>query len=232
MSSPTRKWRPSVGFRNQEPPSIANYQASMTDTLATANYKLSYELAPPHSSDVKAVLAVGDHRLATASRDSSVGIWKHDTQVGIRFNMAHPVPTGDASRRSSCLCQLACIYTSRQQLQRRSVQSTKTRHSANHRPDLIASGGNSSMILLHSLTTLESDSIECLVGHSLNVCTLAYSSRHRKLISASWDGTARVWSRDGSKWETTLVLDGHDAAVWGVAIVDEGAKEGCYLTGE
>lgn len=29
-----------------------------------------------------------------------------------------------------------------------------------------------------------------------------------------------------------LVLEGHEEAVWGVAVIDVGAKKGCFLTGE
>lgn len=73
--------------------------------------------------------------------------------------------------------------------------------------------------------------MDALVGHSLNVCTLRYSATCRKLISGSWDHTARIWSRQGAKWEMELVLEGHIEAVWGVAIVEAGPSRGCYLTG-
>jgi hypothetical protein len=39
-------------------------------------YKLSQELNPPHQSDVKAVIPLPGDRIATASRDQCVGIWK------------------------------------------------------------------------------------------------------------------------------------------------------------
>ena len=67
------------------------------------------------------------------------------------------------------------------------------------------------------------------------------------MISASWDCAARVWSRNnkplgdaaGGKvkskagdWECEYVLSGHEAAVWGVAILDGGLYDGHYLTGE
>ena len=97
--------------------------------------------------------------------------------------------------------------------------------------DLLASGGNSALILLHSLESFASDSVDCLIGHALNVCTLAYSSALNKLVSGSWDHTARIWSRTREGWTCELVLDGHDEAVWGVAAIDEGVKKGCFLTG-
>ena len=45
------------------------------DGIATDQYQLCRELQPGHSGDVKAILAMRDDLVATASRDSSVGIW-------------------------------------------------------------------------------------------------------------------------------------------------------------
>jgi hypothetical protein len=45
-------------------------------TMKDPLYKLSQELSPPHQSDVKAVIPLPGDRIATASRDQSVGIWK------------------------------------------------------------------------------------------------------------------------------------------------------------
>lgn len=110
----------------------------------------------------------------------------------------------------------------------------------------IASGGNSSMILLHSLRTLDQEPKYTLRGHGLNVSTLHYSTKRRKLISGSWDKTARIWGRpDASadagadsdnnrvkfgEWECEMVLEGHDEAVWGVLAIDEGPQAGGWLT--
>jgi phospholipase A-2-activating protein len=85
---------------------------------------------------------------------------------------------------------------------------------------------------LHSLSSLDPEAIDCLIGHSLNVCVLDYSPRSKKLVSGSWDHTARVWSRDTGKWSIELVLEGHEEAVWGVIQVDKGPKSGCIITGE
>jgi len=48
------------------------HHLKMKDTL----FKLSQELNPPHQSDVKAVIPLPGNRIATASRDQSVGIWR------------------------------------------------------------------------------------------------------------------------------------------------------------
>jgi hypothetical protein len=56
--------------------------------MTSTPYKLSQELEPRHQSDVKAVIPLPENRIATASRDQSVGIWKrvdvdvNDTEVG------------------------------------------------------------------------------------------------------------------------------------------------------
>jgi hypothetical protein len=52
----------------------------MAQTTTSGSYKLSAELEPPHQSDVKAVLPLPGGKLATASRDYSVGIWKRDAE--------------------------------------------------------------------------------------------------------------------------------------------------------
>jgi phospholipase A-2-activating protein len=100
------------------------------------------------------------------------------------------------------------------------------------------------LILLHPLSSLGTnpspEASHTLIGHSLNVSTLHYSSKRQKLISGSWDRTARVWSRserrDGSEvveeggWECELVMEEHEEAVWGVLAIDTGPNEGCWLT--
>ncbi|RXK37832.1 hypothetical protein M231_04830 [Tremella mesenterica] len=169
-------------------------------------YQLRAEIDPPHQSDVKAVLSINPTTLVTASRDQTVGVWSIQPDGQVR--LASILRGHDAYVNS-----LAHIPPN-----------------ANHEEDLIASGGNSSLILLHSLKTLDPEPVEHLAGHGLNVCALAYSSKLEKLISGSWDTTARVWSRSSGRWDTEVVLTGHEAAVWGVAILDEGSRTGCYLT--
>jgi hypothetical protein len=40
------------------------------------SYRLALELSPPHAQDVKAVLAIDEYTLASASRDGGVAIWQ------------------------------------------------------------------------------------------------------------------------------------------------------------
>lgn len=106
--------------------------------------------------------------------------------------------------------------------------------------EYIASGGNSSLILLHSLSSLDPEPVHTLIGHSLNVSTMNYSSKRQKLISGSWDRTARIWGRasstenkeerEGGGWECMAVLEEHEEAVWGVLAIDAGPEQGGWLT--
>ena len=87
------------------------------------------------------------------------------------------------------------------------------------------------MILLHSLSTLDSEPVDTLIGHALNVCALDYSKERGCLISGSWDHTARVWTRDGAKWSTSVTLLGHEEAVWAVAVIAGASQDFSYITG-
>jgi WD40 repeat protein len=67
-----------------------------------------------------------------------------------------------------------------------------------------------------------------------------YSSKRQKLISGSWDRTARIWGRTsstenkgerrGGGWECIAVLEEHEEAVWGVLAIDQGPEQGGWLT--
>ncbi|WWC91345.1 uncharacterized protein L201_006288 [Kwoniella dendrophila CBS 6074] len=167
-------------------------------------YNLSCELSPPHQGDVKAVLAISDDLVASASRDSSVGLWSRKSQTELELKTL-------LNGHHAYVNSLAYIPSG----------------------DFLASGGNSTVILLHSIKTLSPESQHCLIGHTSNVCTLHYSTKHKKLISGSWDQTARVWSKSpNEEWTCEAVLEGHEQAVWGVAIIDEGPKLGCYITAD
>ncbi|WVQ75434.1 hypothetical protein IAR50_005059 [Cryptococcus sp. DSM 104548] len=181
-----------------------------------AKYALSAEFEPAHSGDVKAVLAVDGDLLVSASRDSSVAVWKLNKG---QFDLVALLEGHGAYVNS-----LAYISPTAEDQNR-----------------YIASGGNSGVILIHNLTTLQTSSQACLIGHALNVCALSSSSNRQKLISGSWDMTARVWSKEerqsvegegdvgGGQWKTDVVLEGHEQAVWDVAFA-EGSAEGTYLT--
>ncbi|ORX39005.1 WD40-repeat-containing domain protein [Kockovaella imperatae] len=186
-------------------------------------YAIRQLLRPAHVDDVKVVLAVSNDCIASGSRDGSIGIWKLETT--------------DEEAGSSSSFQLKALLGGHGAY----VNSLAYIPNGDPSSAYIASGGNSTMILLHSLETLDPESTHALLGHSLNVCTLSYSPQRSRLISGSWDKTARVWKKhdlidhdesNEALWATELLLEGHVEAVWGVAIVEEGPKAGHYLTGE
>lgn len=67
-----------------------------------------------------------------------------------------------------------------------------------------------------------------------NVCCLHPSQDGRRLISGSWDCTARIWNTESSSssWETAHVLSEHGAAVWDVLAVDVTGFQDFTVTGE
>jgi WD40 repeat protein len=79
---------------------------------------------------------------------------------------------------------------------------------------------------------LDTEPRHALIGHSLNVSTLEYSVKRQKLISGSWDKTARIWSTStpDEEWRCEMVLEEHEEAVWGVLAIDNGSNDGCWLT--
>jgi hypothetical protein len=46
------------------------------------SYQLASQLIPSHQSDVKAVIELSENRIASASRDQSVVVWKRAGNVG------------------------------------------------------------------------------------------------------------------------------------------------------
>lgn len=176
-------------------------------------YHLLSNLQPPHSSDVKAVLAIGSDLLASASRDSTVAVWKRQSSE----------ETNDPRQP----LQLQALLGGHEAY----VNSLAHIPGKDEDVGLLVSGGNSSLILLHSLDTLAPDAQHCLIGHALNVCALAFNPKLGKLLSGSWDCSARVWSQTQDGWACDAVLEGHEQAVWDVQAVDDGRYYGSYLTG-
>jgi WD40 repeat protein len=197
-----------------------------------ATYGLQAELTPPHQQDVKAVLAISDHCIASCSRDGSVAVWERVQQNGDASQLNDPPfrLKNLLGGHHAYVNSLAYVPSSRKGGKSRSLgQIVLALTSA-----LLASGGNSAVILLHSLTSTNTDAEYCLIGHSLNVCALEYNQASKRLMSGSWDFTARLWSEgEGEElWSTEIVLEGHQAAVWGVEFVQNSAHRGSYLTGE
>ena len=88
-------------------------------------------------------------------------------------------------------------------------------------PDgLIVSGGKDQIIHVQRPGEALGDDAEALLlGHGSNVCALDASADGSRIISGSWDTDARVWHV--GKWDTSTVLQGHEASVWAVLAYDD-----------
>ncbi|GAA5888116.1 hypothetical protein JCM6882_000286 [Rhodosporidiobolus microsporus] len=64
-----------------------------------------------------------------------------------------------------------------------------------------------------------------LIGHEGNVCALHVSADGGRVVSGSWDKTAKVWKN----WQLEYTLEGHEQSVWAVLALD--GNEDLVLTG-
>ncbi|KAK5999240.1 Ubiquitin homeostasis protein lub1 [Cladobotryum mycophilum] len=162
-----------------------------------AEFKLSAQLLG-HEADVRAVSFPSPDVALSASRDCTVRIWR-------RTQASPPSFEGTLiSRGSEYINSLTFLPPSQ-----------------DHQDGFVISGGKDTMIEVKSPRSASADQAErLLIGHAHNVCTLDVSPEGTYLVSGGWDGQARVWNL--SKWETELVLGGHEGmAVWSVVALDK-----------
>lgn len=161
-------------------------------------YKLSKTLCG-HESDVRCVITPTDDLLISGSRDSTVRVWRKDTS-----NKFASTINFKSAKFVNCLA----YYNDGDE-------------------QLIVSAGNDGLINLTSIdATLDvGDPQYVLVGHEKNVCRL--ESQGNRILSGSWDGTAKVWNKHG---EILYNLKGHKGPVWGVSFIP-GTKDGFVTCG-
>lgn len=91
--------------------------------------------------------------------------------------------------------------------------------------DWICTGSNDSTICVYASGNIEPFTI--LKGHTATVSALAAGIDNGILLSGSWDKTARIWSVAGFGDSPSIVLQGHEAAVWAITAL----KSGKFVTG-
>lgn len=89
----------------------------------------------------------------------------------------------------------------------------------------ICTGSNDATICVYTSTSIEPFTV--LRGHTSTVSALAAGTDNGCLLSGSWDKSARVWKVSGFGESSSVVLNGHEAAVWAVAAL----KSGKFVTG-
>lgn len=102
--------------------------------------------------------------------------------------------------------------------------------------DFLATGGQDSTIQVYEFAPPTSPApnaespapFTTLLGHMSNVCCLHASRDGTRLLSGSWDLTARVW--DTADWSCRHVLTEHGAAVWDVLAIDAKGYDDSCLT--
>lgn len=141
-----------------------------------------------HELDVRGVATISDTQVASCSRDGTARVWDVATGASETFFRSNTF--------------INCVE---------------------HVPELglIAVAGKDAIIYLcepHELYAKPGHDVGRyqLVGHTNNVCVLR--SGHGQLVSALWDGTAKVW--DLATFTVKYDLVGHAAAVWDAVVVD------------
>ncbi|KAI1419763.1 ubiquitin homeostasis protein lub1 [Xylaria sp. FL1777] len=163
---------------------------------AMSTFRLSAQLAA-HEADVRGVSFPAPDLLLSASRDHTVRAWSRTASSPPTFEF-HVVTQG-----SEFVNSLACLPPS-----------------AAFPKGLAISAGSDAIIDVRSVTAGPSDNAErLLIGHAQNVCALAVVPGFKSIVSGSWDSTARIWSVEN--WETEVVLEGHEGAVWDVLALSE-----------
>ncbi|KAI0975651.1 ubiquitin homeostasis protein lub1 [Xylaria arbuscula] len=161
-----------------------------------STFRLSAQLAA-HDADVRAVSFPAPDLVLSASRDHTVRAWSRTASSPPTFE-PHVVTQG-----SEFINSLACLPPS-----------------AAFPKGLAISAGSDAIIDVRPPTATPSDNAErLLIGHAQNVCALRVVPGSESVVSGSWDGTARIWSVEN--WETEVVLEGHEGAVWDVLALSE-----------
>lgn len=160
------------------------------------DYKLSATLRG-HDDDVRSVAFPSPASIVSASRDSTVRLWKLESPTPPTYDSTIIKTHGKEFVNS-----LAIVPPSTQ-----------------YPEGLIASGGKDQIIDVRQPgKSIEDNADALLIGHGNNVSALDASQDGKYIVSGSWDMEARVW--EVGKWGESTTLGEHGAAVWAVLAYD------------
>ncbi|KAL5332248.1 PUL domain-containing protein [Aspergillus crustosus] len=150
-----------------------------------------------HGDDVRAVAFPNSKAVFSASRDASVRLWKL---------ISNPPPTYDYTivAHGSAYINALAYYPPTPDF-----------------PDgLVLAGGQDTIIEARQPSKTGTDNADAmLLGHGHTISALDVCPEGGWVVSGSWDFTARLW-RVG-KWESEVVLEGHQGTVWAVLAYDK-----------
>jgi WD40 repeat protein/DNA-binding SARP family transcriptional activator len=88
--------------------------------------------------------------------------------------------------------------------------------------DWLAASGQSSEVFLYNAST--GDLIDTLYGHTSAIVRADWAADSRRLVTASVDGTAKVWEVDSSAGRILLTLAGHGRPLTAAAFAPDGTR--------
>ncbi|KAI9314586.1 WD40-repeat-containing domain protein [Dichotomocladium elegans] len=156
----------------------------------TVAYKFATVLRS-HEQDVKAVAALSNDLIFSASRDTYVRSWRRTD--GRNFTLDN-------------------VFTAHQHF----VNSLITMPPSVKYPNGLSISGGSDQIIYVFDPTVPDHPLYTLVGHKGNVCALT-TTPGGYIVSGSWDMNAIVWK----DFKQLHVLTGHTASVWAVLALDD-----------
>ena len=159
-------------------------------------YKLSATLRG-HEDDVRSVAFPSSTSIVSASRDSTVRLWKQESSAPPTYDSTILKTHGKEFVNSLAIVPPSSVFPE----------------------GLVVSGGKDQIIDVRQPSkSIEDNADALLIGHGNNVCALDVSRDGKYIVSGSWDMEARVW--EVGKWGESITLEGHGASVWAVLAYD------------